>query len=185
LKFRKVVTVDQEIEIDIGIDDVQQILHEEKRQDRILDLINAAWQILSAVDPERLRVDRRETIADALLRESQRFAPVTRAPYGGTDKNYCTLGYDRLGSSTHPWYVEERDLDGHSRRVRRFETNEQAFEYQMERWKRWRADQGLPEPPAARFEARVCALCEDPFDANVGDGRTLCASCEQETGCDR
>jgi hypothetical protein len=39
-------------------------------------------------------------------------------------------------------------------------------------------------PPARpRFKARICGLCEAPFEADVGDGRELCSLCEKETGC--
>jgi len=40
-------------------------------------------------------------------------------------------------------------------------------------------------PPETKFEARICTLCEDPYEADVGDGRTLCKRCEEETGCRR
>lgn len=43
-----------------------------------------------------------------------------------------------------------------------------------------------PDPdPRPRFEARICTLCEAPFEADAGDGRELCSLCEKETGCQR
>ncbi|MFA4971308.1 MAG: hypothetical protein WC683_01760 [bacterium] len=73
MKVRRWVTIDHEVEVEVGPEDVAQILAEPGAREAPARMAVHAIQVLRAVAPAALNTSERRTIAGALREQADRF----------------------------------------------------------------------------------------------------------------